>query len=95
MTHRRELKDMHDSPERKTWLKMPNGATTGGEDQLAQPFPDNAVCRQGDVQYFTHSGTSPGGSWEAEDGVGGPKQLQQWVCMDMTPPLPNELQDLK
>lgn len=35
MTHRRrELKDIHDSPERKMWLKMPNGATTGGEDDF-------------------------------------------------------------
>lgn len=34
-THRRrELKSIRDSPERNTWLKMPNGATTGGEDDF-------------------------------------------------------------
>lgn len=32
------LRHVHSSPEIKTQLQMPNGAITGGEDQLAQPF---------------------------------------------------------
>lgn len=48
----RELKHVHSSPEIKTQLQMPNGAITGGEDQLAQPFQ---IMQSADREIFSIS----------------------------------------